>query len=78
MKRLKRVKEELLQEKSVLEVERDEEKTDLVMKFHSEDPDCLSAGKPLKDMDFHLSTIIPFESFGVRFVETLTLMKCMS
>ena len=64
---LKRLK----QEKGVLEVERDEEKTDLVSKFHSEDQDCLSAGKPLKDMDFYLSTIVPLESLGVRFVHYL-------
>ena len=67
-KKLEVVRKELMGEKKVLEVAREEEKTDLVAQFYNEDSDCLAAGKPLKDMDFHLSTIIPLETLGIRFV----------
>jgi hypothetical protein len=70
LKRLKRVKEELSKEKKVLEVERDEEKVDLVMKYHSEDEDCLLAGKPLKNFDLKISTVIPFDTLGIRLVDS--------
>ncbi|CAB4014527.1 tetratricopeptide repeat 17-like isoform X2 [Paramuricea clavata] len=69
LKRLKRVKEELSKEKKVLEVERDEEKVDLVMKYHSEDEDCLLAGKPLKNFDLKISTVIPFDTLGIRYTD---------
>lgn len=64
------MKEELSEEKKVLEVERDEEKVDLVMKYHSEDEDCLLAGKPLKYFDLKISTVIPFDTLGIRFVQS--------
>lgn len=65
------MKEELSEEKKVLEVERDEEKVDLVMKYHSEDEDCLLAGKPLKYFDLKISTVIPFDTLGIRLVNSL-------
>ena len=73
---MKRVKDELSEEKKVLEVERDEEKVDLVMKYHSEDEDCLLAGKPLKYFDLKISTVIPFDTLGIRLVYSLVQIVC--
>jgi hypothetical protein len=41
---------------------------DLVTKYHSEDEDCLLAGKPLKKFDLKISTVIPFDTLGIRLV----------
>ena len=37
-------------------------------KYHSEDEDCLLAGKPLKKFDLKISTVIPFDTLGIRLV----------
>lgn len=64
------MKDELSNEKKLLEVERDEEKMDLVMKYHSEDEDWLQAGKPLKKFNLQISTMIPFDTLGIRLVKS--------
>ncbi|XP_046863098.1 uncharacterized protein LOC124456804 isoform X1 [Xenia sp. Carnegie-2017] len=65
---IKQVRTELAKEKKFLEVERDEEIVDLVMKYHAEDEHCLLARKPLKKFDLKISTLIPFNTLGIRFV----------
>ncbi|XP_028403530.1 tetratricopeptide repeat protein 17-like isoform X2 [Dendronephthya gigantea] len=37
------------------------------MKYHSEDEDCLLAGKPLKKFNLQISTMIPFDTLGIRY-----------
>ena len=37
-------------------------------KFYKTDPDCLSAGKHLPDLDLYISTVLPLENKGIRYV----------
>ena len=37
-------------------------------KFYKTNPDCIEAGKPLPEFDLYISTVLPLENKGIRFV----------
>ena len=41
-------------------------------KFYKSDADCLAAGKHLPDLDLYISTVLPLENKGIRYIHVNT------